>query len=267
MTCCMAALPLNQSTKAMKGYDPIKLTQKMESIVVDGNKRKYAKLSRPLRFYGGTTSAVEVGCNLRCKFCFSDKPVFRPQSIGKFYTPQEVFNALSKSARKHGHKLISASASEGTLGRKHLFELLDLVDQSEFVYILETNGMTIGNDASFAEQLAAFKNLHVRVSIKGTSQQEYHQLTDALPESYELPFKALKHLIDAGVSCNACVMISFSDNAGIQAVEKKLFETHPGLLKSLEKEHITPFPKVAKRLSKNGLKPNSIAFKGNVVNL
>lgn len=263
----MAALTPNQSTKAMKGYDPIKLTQKMESIVVDGNKRKYAKLSRPLRFYGGTTSAVEVGCNLRCKFCFSDKPVFRPQSIGKFYTPQEVFNALSKSARKHGHKLISASASEGTLGRKHLFELLDLVDQSEFVYILETNGMTIGNDASFAEQLAAFKNLHVRVSIKGTSQQEYHQLTDALPESYELPFKALKHLIDAGVSCNACVMISFSDEAGIQAVEKKLFETHPGLLKSLEKEHITPFPKVAKRLSKNGLKPNSIAFKGNVVNL
>ena len=258
---------VNPSTKAMKGYDPIKLTQKMESIVVDGNKRKYAKLSRPLRFYGGTTSAVEVGCNLRCKFCFSDKPVFRPQSIGKFYTPQEVFNALSKSARKHGHKLISASASEGTLGRDHLFELLRLVDQSEFVYILETNGMTLGNDASFAQQLAAFKNLHVRVSIKGTSQQEYHQLTDALPESYELPFKALKHLIDAGVSCNACVMISFSDEAGIQAVEKKLFETHPGLLKSLEKEHITPFPKVAKRLSKNGLKPNSIAFKGNVVNL
>jgi len=54
----------------MKGYDPIKLTEKMESIVVDGNKRKYTKLSRPLRFYGGTTSAVEVGCNLRCKFCF-----------------------------------------------------------------------------------------------------------------------------------------------------------------------------------------------------
>ncbi len=258
---------VNPSTKAMKGYDPIKLTQKMESIVVDGNKRKYAKLSRPLRFYGGTTSAVEVGCNLRCKFCFSDKPVFRPQSTGKFYTPQEVFNALSKSAKKYGHKLISASASEGTLGREHLFELLRLVEESEFVYILETNGMTLGNDASFAERLAAFKNLHVRVSIKGASQQEYHQLTDALPESYELPFKALKHLIDAGVSCNACVMISFSDEEGIQAVEKKLFETHPGLLKSLEKEHNTTIPKVANRLSENGLKPNSIPFKGNVVNL
>jgi uncharacterized Fe-S cluster-containing radical SAM superfamily protein len=263
----MVNLTLNQITRAMKGYDPIKLTEKMESIVVDGNKRKYAKLSRPLRFYGGTTSAVEVGCNLRCKFCFSDKPVFRPQSTGKFYTPQQVFDALTKGAKQYGHKLISASASEGTLGRQHLFELLDLVEQSEYIYILETNGMTLGNDNTFAEKLSHYKNLHVRVSIKGTSQEEYHKLTDAIPSSYELPFRALKHLIDAGVSCNACVMISFSDEAGIQAVEKKLFETHPGLLKSLEKEHITPFPKVAKRLSKNGLKPNSIAFKGNVVNL
>ncbi len=251
----------------MKGYDPIKLTQKMESIVVDGNRRKYAKLSRPLRFYGGTTSAVEVGCNLRCKFCFSDKPVFRPQATGKFYTPEQVFNALDKGARRYGHKLISASASEGTLGREHLFELLDLVDQSDYVYILETKGMTLGNDEEFAQQLARFKNLHVRVSIKGTDKDEFHQLTNAIPTSYELPFKALRYLIDAGVSCNACVMISFSDEKGIRAVENKLSEIRPGLLKSLEKEHITPFPKVARRLSENGLKPNSIAFKGKVVNL
>jgi uncharacterized Fe-S cluster-containing radical SAM superfamily protein len=263
----MANLTPSQSTRAMKGYDPIKLTEKMESIVVDGNMRKYAKLSRPLRFYGGTTSAVEVGCNLRCKFCFSDKPVFRPQSTGKFYNPQQVFNALTKGAKRYGHKLISASASEGTLGRQHLFELLDLVEKSEYVYILETNGMTLGDDKAFAEKFAPYKNLHVRVSIKGTSQEEYHELTDAIPESYELPFKGLKYLIDAGVSCNACVMVSFSDANGIKRVEEKLYGVHPGLLKSLEKEHITPFPKVAQRLAKNGLKPNSIAFKGKVVNL
>jgi len=115
--------------------------------------------------------------------------------------------------------------------------------------------------------LTPYKNLHVRVSIKGTSQEEYHELTDAIPESYELPFKGLKYLIDAGVSCNACVMVSFSDANGIKRVEEKLYGVHPGLLKSLEKEHITPFPKVAQRLAKNGLKPNSIAFKGKVVNL
>jgi len=62
-------------------------------------------------------------------------------------------------------------------------------------------------------------------------------------------------------------MISFSDKDGVKELERRLYEVHPGLLKSLEKEHITLFPKVAKRLSENGLKPKSIAFKGKVVNL
>ena len=66
------------------GYDPIVLTKSTEKVVVQGNKRKYARLARHLRFYGGTTSATEVGCNLRCKFCFSDSPVRRPHTTGRF---------------------------------------------------------------------------------------------------------------------------------------------------------------------------------------
>ena len=127
----------------------------------------------------------------------------------QFFTPREVFDGLTKTARKHGYRLISASASEGTLGRKHLFELLDLVEESEYTYILETNGMTLGDDKSFSEQLARYRNLHVRVSIKGTNPEEFHKLTGARPSSYHLPFKALKYLIEAEVSCNACVSISF----------------------------------------------------------
>ena len=78
------------------GYDPIALATATEKVVVDGNRRKYVQLGRPLRFYGGTTSATEVGCNLRCKFCFSDKPVWKPKATGKFYTPQQVFDGLVK---------------------------------------------------------------------------------------------------------------------------------------------------------------------------
>ena len=88
----------------MDGYDPIVLTRTTEKVVIDGNKRKYARLARSLRFYGGTTSATEVGCNLRCKFSFSDKPVRRPHSTGRFYTPQQVFNALEKNAKKRTSK-------------------------------------------------------------------------------------------------------------------------------------------------------------------
>ena len=249
----------------MDGYDPIVLTKATENVVIDGNKRKYARLARPLRFYGGTTSATEVGCNLRCKFCFSDAPVRKPHSTGKFYTPQQVFDALSKSARKYGHKLISASASEGTLGKQHLFELLELVDKSEFIFVLETNGMTIGHDSEFAKQLSRYKNLHVRVSIKGATRDEYRKLTGAMSSSYDLPFKALSYLIKEKVSCNACISISFSSSENIKKAENRLYSIWPGLLKSLEKEHITLFPKVYKRLKHLDMMPKTHRFAGKIV--
>jgi len=238
-----------------RGYDPIALAAATEKVVVDGARRKYVQLGRPLRFYGGTTSATEVGCNLRCKFCFSDKPVWKPKKTGKFYTPEEVFEGLARSARKYGHKIISASASEGTIGREHLLRLLDLVEDSEFVYVLETNGMTLGNDLDYVKALKRYTRLHVRVSIKGDSPEQYHELTGAEPGSYQLPYRALQNLIDEGVSCNACLMASFSDDEGIQRAQKRLFEIHPGILKSLEIEKITLFPKVAERLATASLEP------------
>ena len=236
-----------------KGYCPLELSAATEKVVVDGNRRKYVQLGRSLRFYGGTTSATEVGCNLRCKFCFSDKPVWKPKRTGKLCTPQQVFDGLARNARKYGHKLISASASEGTIGREHLLELLDLVEQSEFIYILETNGMTLGADPEYCQQLAKYTRLHVRVSIKGASPDEYFDLTGARPDSYWLPYEAMRNLIDAGVSCNACLMASFSSDDGIEKVKKNLSTVHPGILKSLEVEVITLFPKVQERLEKHGL--------------
>ena len=44
-----------------KGFDPIALSAATEKVVVDGVRRKYVQLGRPLRFYGGTSSATEVG--------------------------------------------------------------------------------------------------------------------------------------------------------------------------------------------------------------
>ena len=236
-----------------KGYDPVALAVATEKVVVAGNQRKYVQLGRSLRFYGGTTSATEVGCNLRCKFCFSDKPVWKPKQTGKLYTPQQVFDGLAKNARKHGHTTISASASEGTIGKEHLFELLDLVEKSEFVYVLETNGMTLGQDKEYCEQLAKYKKLHVRVSIKGCNEDEFHELTGAQKSAYELPYMALGLLIDAGVSCNACLMVSFSNEKTIKEAKARLVAVHEGILKSLELEKIKLFPKVRQRLAKYGL--------------
>ena len=237
------------------GYDPIALAEATEKVVVRGNERKYVQLGRRLRFYGGSISATEVGCNLRCKFCFSDKPVWKPGRVGKFYSPQEVFDGLDRAARKHGTKIISASASEGTIGKTHLLELLELVDQSDYTYVLETNGMSLGDDIAYVRDLKKFKNLHVRVSIKGCNAEEFHAITGARRSAYQLPFQALQSLIEEGVSCNACLSASFSDEKSIESAREHLYKLWPGLLKSLEIERIKLFPKVKKRLLEHKLRP------------
>ena len=96
----------------------------------------------------------------------------------------------------------------------------------------------------------------MRVSIKGCNEEEFHRLTGARKSAYELPFRALKHLIDAKVSCNACVSVSFSDKQGIAGIKQRLCKIHFGILKSLELERIKLFPKVKKRLAANGLSAN-----------
>ena len=247
MGCSMA------SVDKETGYDPIALAAATEKVVVRGNQRKYVQLGRRLRFYGASISATEVGCNLRCKFCFSDKPVWKPGRVGKFYSPQAVFDGLDRAARKYNTKIISASASEGTLGKQHLLELLELVDQSDYTYVLETNGMILGSDQQYVRDLKRFKNLHVRVSMKGCCPEEFHKLTGAQSSAYELPFKALETLIAAGISCNACLSVSFSDQASIKAAKRRLYDLWPGLLKSLEVERIKLFPKVRKRLREHDL--------------
>ena len=242
MGCSMA------SVDKEPGYDPIALAAATEKVVVRGNQRKYVQLGKRLRFYGGSISATEVGCNLRCKFCFSDKPVWKPGRVGRFYTPQAVFDGLDRAAQKYNTKIISASASEGTIGQQHLMELLALVDQSEYTYVLETNGMILGTDSQYVRALKRFKHLHVRVSMKGCSSEEFHKLTGAKKSAYDLPFKALEMLIQEGISCNACLSVSFSDDEAINVAKRRLYELWPGLLKSLELEKIKLFPKVRQRL-------------------
>ncbi len=86
-----------------------------------------------------------------------------------------------------------------------------------------------------------------------------------MSSSYSLPYKALDYLIKEGVSCNACLSISFSSPENIKKAEKRLTDIRPGLLKSLEKEHITLFPKVYKRLNKLDMMPITARIAGKVV--
>ena len=66
------------------------------------------------------------------------------------------------------------------------------------------------------------------------------------------------NLINLGVDCKL---------AKRKIVEEKLFNIWPGLLKSLEKESITLFPKVKERLKNSGLEPRTVRYMGKIIDV
>ncbi|MEM2123167.1 MAG: radical SAM protein [Candidatus Bathyarchaeia archaeon] len=234
-------------------YDPLRLAAEVEGIVAKGRLRRYYRVARPGRWYGGIATADCCGCCLRCVFCWSGAPRDNPGGIGRFYSPEEVHRGLIGCAEKHGYGQLRVSGNEPTIGREHLFRMLDLIDQTRYRFILETNGILI--DPSYARQLSKYNCVHVRVSLKGASPEEFSTLTKAKPEGFSLQLNALRNLLDAGVPCHPAAMLSFSTKKRLKALKAELHGIDPSLARELEEEYVFLYPHVAERLSREGIKP------------
>lgn len=235
-------------------FDPLDLAIKIEKEVCDGISRKYYRLIRKDRWYGGICTSDCVGCNLRCVFCWSGKPRDCPGEIGEFYAPQQVFNALIKCAKKNNIQQLRISGNEPTIGKRHLLEVLALVETTSYKFILETNGTLI--DTTYAKEMSQFKNLHVRVSIKGATAEEFSLLTGAHPEAFQLQLNALTNLLEAKVRFHPSIMLSFSTPESLRKFKESLNKIHPRLVKSLEKEYVFLYPHVVERLKRANIKSN-----------
>ena len=241
-------------------YDPIKLAENVRRVVVKGDKRKYYRVSRPGRWYGGIATSDCCGCNLKCIFCWSNRPRDDPGNIGRFYSPEEIFENLIECAKRNNYRRIRVSGNEPTLGGEHLLKLLELVEKTGYLFILETNG-TLINDR-YAKALSRFKNLHVRVSLKGTNPEEFSLLTGASRGAFELQLNALRYLINYKVRCHPAVMLSFSKEESLLRLREKLKRISPSLSENLEEEYVFLYPHVRERLREAGVSPR-IAYEPN----
>lgn len=227
-------------------YDPAELSKKIENIVINENWKKYYRF-RATGFYGGIATADVVGCNLRCKFCWSSNSVWNAKNTGKFYSSRQVADALHKIARSKGYTKVRVSGGEPTIGRKHLIVLLDNISP-EFLFILETNGILLGADKSYVKELSRFRNLHVRVCLKGCNSEEFSMLTGA-EKGFEYQIKALENLRDERVGFNIALVSAKNE-------KKQLFDrlNEMGLGNIMvEEEEIKLYPPVRRRLDKEGL--------------
>lgn len=234
-------------------YDPVKRGKSLEKIAFQGRNRRYYRF-RGAKWYGGIATGDVAVCNLRCVFCWAgDNIMNRPQDVGKFYSPEEAFSELDRIAGGAGFSQLRLSGQEPTIGREHLVDLLGLVEESPYKFILETNGILLGAEPDYASDLSGFNRLHVRVSLKGTCEEEYGFLTGADPESFKLQLDALSNLKDAKVSCHPAVMVSFSSKENFVRLSERLDEIDRSLFQELEIEELITYPHVIKRLKKAGL--------------
>ena len=239
-------------------YDPIKRHLAVEKLVTrmgpDGQEKKYYRV-RPARWYGGIVTADCVGCGLLCKFCWvSDAIMFHPADFGRFYTSRKIADNMVALARKRGLNLLRVSGGEPTIGKPHLLRLLDNLRGRGYRFILETNGIPIVCNESYAENLSKFHFVHVRVSLKGCSEEEFAMLTGAKPEGFIMQLKALQGLMDAGVSCHPSVMVSFSTRKNLQMLIQRLRQISPRLAEEIEIEELILYPHVVRRIKKHRLK-------------
>lgn len=224
-------------------HDPIELSKQIEKIVTRESDRKYYRF-RAARFYGGIATADAVGCNLNCAFCWVNEPRKKPQKYGEFYSAKEVAKKLEGIARQGRFSKVRVSGAEPTIGRQHLLELINEI--SGYLFILETNGILLGCDESYAKEFAG-KKLHVRVALKGASREEFSILTNARPEFFDYQLKALENLKKYNVSFHAAV-ITFSKN--MQLLLERLRSIDETLAEELEIEELMIFPHVQKELER-----------------
>ena len=226
-------------------FDSVHLAENTAKTVSRDDQRKYYRF-RPARFYGGIATADCVGCCLRCIFCWSWREVIKPGVYGHFYSPKDVARRITRIARKKQFKKMRLSGNEPTIAREHLLKVLELIP-FDIYFILETNGILIGHDATYATDLARFENLYVRVSIKGTNKEEFSKLTGAESAGFDLQLKALENLQRAGVMAHPALMASFSPNENIQALQTQLSQINPSF-RDIEIEELILYGDVEKRL-------------------
>jgi len=238
--------------RGFEPFAPLELARATEEICCQDDSRKYTHFYCT-GVYGGISTGYLVGCCLRCVFCWVDVSREFPETHGKFYSPQEAWGQLVANAERAGVNKLRISGGEPTLGREHLLRLLGLADSSNYLFVLETNGILLGADQGYVEKLRDSQHLHVRVSLKAGTPQGFAERTGAKGEFYRLPYRAIEYLQGAGVSFHVAAMTDsrLMPQAERQEMLRKLKEI--GYDDYFEEEAADPYETSILRLEKAGL--------------
>ena len=239
-------------------YDPVACHKETEARVIQkrvgGNLKKYSRF-RYDRWHGGIITADCVGCGLTCRFCWvRDERLLSGESGGDFFSAGQVAETFLKMAIEKKIRQVRISGGEPLIGRDHLLKVLSALQHKKIQFVLETNGILLGEDESYAQDLALFPFVHVRVSLKGANEEEFGRLTGADPKGFQLQLAGLNNLVKAGVSVHPAVMASFSGKESLDKVYNLIWKINPRMQSEIEREEVILYPHVLEKLKAAGVR-------------
>jgi len=127
----------------------------------------------------------------------------------------------------------------------HVLEKID----TDFLFILETNGILLGYDSEYVHDLSQFPHVHVRVCLKGCDRNEFSLLTGADPSGFEYQLDSLVQLKKDHVRFNIAIA---SPKKEKYVLYERLQSMGLGNV-MVEEEQLKLYPQVKKRLKTQGL--------------
>jgi len=232
-------------------FDPVERAAEVERLVMKDGKRLYYRF-RAAPYYGGIATADAIGCSFLCAYCWNYFRNLNPARFDKFYSSQQVAENLLRIARKRSFHLFRITGSEPLLGEaslEHLRGVLKIIflEQPHSVFILETNGFFLGCRKDLIKKLI-FKNLWIRISLKGVDEESFELISGAKREFFRYPLVALKELEKAGMRAWPAVMRDLFSDEDISRLEKVLEEY--GIGARLEEEVLEEYPFVTENMKK-----------------
>lgn len=234
-------------------FDPVERAHEVESIVMDGNRRRYYRV-RYAKFYNGIVTADSAGCDFLCAYCWNYRMNSEIETTSaRFYSPDEVASKLSTLRETHNTKRYRISGCEPILGEisaRHVGRIIELMGKGA---ILETNGLMLGYGLSLLDFIP--KKAHFRVTIKADSPKSFEKITGAKASAYQYQIKAIQALTDQNRPFTLAFMKEFVDIDTLAMELAKADIDFGDTMPQVDIEGLLYYPQNIKSMKERGVGP------------
>jgi uncharacterized Fe-S cluster-containing radical SAM superfamily protein len=225
-------------------FDPIKRASEIESLVMQGDKRKYFRFRYDPQWFAPCI-ADSCGCCLECGYCWNHAK--NRDLPGSLKSPSEVADKLNEMGKKYNAGNYRAGGCEPFLGEasvKHLAKVISLSDCENF--LIETNAVILGQNLQWLEYLKPHRDvINFRVAAKGDSPENFQLITGADGKYFDSSFNAIWKALLMGFKCKMAYLGDFTDGEKLMEVSE-----WPG---PYDCEKLRFYPGTKERLIKRGI--------------